>query len=61
MNIIGVCTYETPCGWCSKWDKKCDKKIGVFSNKSVNIPTVYKTCQDCENKSFTAREKSNNE
>ena len=17
--------YETPCGWCSKWDKKCDK------------------------------------
>ena len=22
------CTYETPCGWCTKWDKKCDKKIG---------------------------------
>lgn len=21
------CVYETPCGWCSKWDKKCDKKI----------------------------------
>ena len=21
------CIYETPCGWCSKWDKKCDKKI----------------------------------
>ena len=20
------CVYETPCGWCSKWDKKCDKK-----------------------------------
>lgn len=20
------CIYETPCGWCSKWDKKCDKK-----------------------------------
>ncbi len=28
MNINGVCPYETPCGWCSKWDKKCDKKIG---------------------------------
>ena len=28
MNINGVCNYETPCGWCSKWDKKCDKKIG---------------------------------
>ena len=22
------CIYETPCGWCTKWDKKCDKKIG---------------------------------
>ena len=22
------CTYSTPCGWCCKWDKKCDKKIG---------------------------------
>lgn len=21
------CVYETPCGWCYKWDKKCDKKI----------------------------------
>lgn len=21
------CVYETPCGWCSKWDKECDKKI----------------------------------
>jgi hypothetical protein len=22
------CVYETPCGWCSKWDKKCDRSIG---------------------------------
>lgn len=21
------CVYETPCGWCYKWDKKCDKQI----------------------------------
>lgn len=21
------CNYETPCGWCTKWDKKCDMKI----------------------------------
>ena len=21
------CIYETPCGWCSKWNKKCNKKI----------------------------------
>ena len=28
------CIYETPCGWCSKWDKQCDRKIknaGVIS------------------------------
>lgn len=27
--MIGTdrCVYETPCGWCSKWDKECDKKI----------------------------------
>lgn len=27
--MIGTlnCIYETPCGWCSKWDKECDKKI----------------------------------
>ncbi len=22
------CVYETPCHWCTKWDKKCDRKIG---------------------------------
>ena len=26
--ITMLCTYSTPCGWCTKWDKKCDKKIG---------------------------------
>ena len=31
MNITGICPYETPCGWCTKWDKKCDNKIGCDS------------------------------
>ena len=22
------CEHKTLCGWCCKWDKKCDKKIG---------------------------------
>ena len=26
------CVYETPCGWCSKFDKKCDRKIGNTGN-----------------------------
>ncbi len=46
--MIGTinCTYETPCGWCTKWDKKCDRKIGcrpqgnydgLFKDKSLDI------------------------
>jgi hypothetical protein len=27
------CTYSTPCGWCTKWDKKCDKKIECGNEK----------------------------
>lgn len=30
------CTYETPCGWCTKWDKKCDHKIGCSKDKDLN-------------------------
>lgn len=31
--MIGTmnCVYETPCGWCSKWDKECDKKMRTTS------------------------------
>ena len=33
------CIYETPCHWCSKWDKKCDCKIGEkpkYQNEQTN-------------------------
>ena len=40
MIETDMCDYRTPCGWCSKWDKKCDKKIGAVAkpeeNKSVD-------------------------
>lgn len=37
LNPITMqCIYSTPCGWCAKWDKKCDKKIG-------GCPTVDST------------------
>ena len=27
IDITNInCVYITPCGWCSKWDKQCDKK-----------------------------------
>lgn len=25
-TVKKTCHYETPCGWCTKWDKKCDRK-----------------------------------
>ena len=57
MNIIGICPYETPCGWCSKWDKECDKKIGYsrglraqagIIDEAIDIPTEYQACWGCE-------------
>jgi hypothetical protein len=29
-TVTYICPYETPCGWCTKWDKKCDKKISGY-------------------------------
>lgn len=48
------CTYSTPCGWCAKWDKKCDKKIperglrakGNFIEDAADFS--YGKCLDCE-------------
>lgn len=28
-NLTNTCPYATMCGWCSKWDKECDRKIGA--------------------------------
>lgn len=46
-NSMGTCPYATMCGWCSKWDKKCDKKIGTA--------TPIKTNQFDENNSTVSK------
>ena len=33
------CVYQTPCGWCSKWDKKCDCKIDLTDTYINNDQT----------------------
>lgn len=33
-SLTMQCAYSTPCGWCTKWDKKCDKKIGCGTTNS---------------------------
>lgn len=30
------CVYETPCGWCSKWVKKCNSKQEKDTCKTNN-------------------------
>lgn len=44
--MIGTanCTYETPCGWCTKWDKECDMKI---EKKEKPYADLFKPCYDC--------------
>lgn len=42
------CVYETPCGWCSKWDKKCDQRTTEQKHEKKNSifdTTTNKTCQ----------------
>lgn len=43
------CVYETPCGWCSKWDKKCDQKKPECGQREkcnpINDVTTNKMCQ----------------
>ena len=63
MNITGVCPYETPCGWCAKWDKECDKKMyksedklaatpgDVFTVEYLN-PTLIRGCDTCAKKGW---------
>ena len=37
------CAYETPCGWCSKWDKKCENVIGVSKDGMFDL-SLYHDC-----------------
>ena len=43
------CVYETPCGWCSKWDKNCDKKTPeceqITKCNPINDVTTNKICR----------------
>lgn len=39
-TVTYICPYETPCGWCAKWDKKCDQKIGPERGQRVNINPI---------------------
>ncbi len=42
------CTYETPCGWCTKWDKKCDSKIPTELHCNSTTVTLNKICKSIQ-------------
>lgn len=42
-----ICTYSTPCGWCVKWDKKCDEKIGKRHNGLNGKKGAIGVCPNC--------------
>ena len=53
-NVQKSCPYSTPCGWCTKWDKKCDKKPYNYEPNVKTSPigdsglilTLNKPCKD---------------
>lgn len=39
------CVYETPCGWCSKCDKKTPECEQIAKCNPINDVTTNKICQ----------------
>ena len=39
MVEIANCIYATPCNWCTKWDKACDK-----TNPTMTTPKKLNEC-----------------
>ena len=48
MMLGEPCRYITDCGWCWKWDKKCDKKIGSTSEAPKKTQSPCLRCESYE-------------
>ena len=44
MDKTTECNYITPCGWCEKWDKKCDLKV---KEENKNVKPVIQDKNKC--------------
>lgn len=42
------CAYSTPCGWCAKWDKKCDNKISGVNEEPLKPKAPCYKCESYE-------------
>lgn len=53
-SVKKSCPYQLPCGWCTKWDKKCDLKIGCTNpSREPRVNAVLydvgiAPCVDCK-------------
>ena len=36
-----MCIYKTPCGWCAKFDKKCDILKSKYKSKNKDSNTNW--------------------
>lgn len=50
---IEFCVYMTPCGYCSKFDKWCEKKCNNKRKTNFNFSNIIK---ENENGSFTFKD-----
>ena len=44
MDKTTECNYITPCGWCEKWNKKCDLKV---EEENKNVKPVIQDKNKC--------------
>lgn len=45
--LTGQCVYSTPCSWCVKFDKKCDRKISnAEESKSIMTHSYGKAIKE---------------
>ena len=44
MDKTTECNYITPCGWCEKWNKKCDLKV---KEENKNVKPVIQDKNKC--------------
>ena len=52
VSVKEACAYSTPCGWCTKWDKCCNRKIGNGHNDPAGPKGaigICPVCGKCEN------------
>lgn len=38
--LTQLCVYSTPCGWCCKWDKECNRQMECRRPKNKDLDNI---------------------